>query len=550
MDMLRYMRAGQTWRIAGLLLALLGHAGLFAQPQAPPSRKYPLHFLDADGEEYYLEMAWMKPLPDGGFLGRVWDAAWVYHFNAELEPVSAWRLGAGVTYSGIPQNGNILHFSFDIDQAALGVSGAVRAAAVVQTTPDGAILEQHALLFQDSYDPETLGDLGNNRSDANDQGESFLLLESGWEVPNILKLDPAGQALWQVRLSEGTLVDDGPMADAHGGCWLSLRMGAGREILRLDSLGNVVFWNRYDRPGSLDFAWGSSLFDNGTMGLTVCGLDSARLFWMNIDPAGQVTSYRLYPSITYPTYTNYGHPMVSMGWTGGNWAMAVGGTPYAHEQVLFCTIDGTPERAYAFPAPMQSGDTIYSWNGSVEYTRRPKALLVGLLSKRDTAGHAFEPNVTITVLPAGPWQHCMVQQLPVPGHVMLPPGDIIVTPVAGVVAHPPLPQVLPLALATHAISLFPYGPLCEGPLHTEEVREVPDLWLERTVVDRGTPIRFQARKGGHGALLDPTGRLVAPWMKVSAGVGSMSTDQLVPGIYMLVFRADGQAVRTARVVVQ
>lgn len=511
--------------------------------------KYPLYFVDADGEEYYLDMAWVAPLPDGGFMGRAWDAPWVYHFNADLEPVSVWKLNTAVTLAGIHQNGMIQHFSFDIDQAGSPTGGGM--AAVVQTTPDGTIVEQHALLFQDSYNPEGWSPGGNERIDANDQGEMFLFLESnGWDR-DILKLDAQGQALWLVRLPWGAVVNDGPIADANGGCWLGLMADTGREYLHLDSLGNVIFWNRYDRPGSLDFAPGSTLFDNGIMGLTICGLDSARLFWMNIDPAGQATSYRIYPSITYPNYTNYVQPMASMGWTGGNWAMAVGGTPYAHEQVLFCTMDGTPERAYAFPAPMQFGDTLYSWSGKVQYTRRPRAVLTGMVSKWNTAGHAFEPDMTITVLPmGGPWHHCMMQQIPTPEWVMLPPGEITVTPVAATVLHQPLPQMLPVAFATQAISLFPYGPLCEGPLQVEDPTGIPDQWLESTVVDRGTAIRFQANEEGYAALLDPAGRFVVPWGKVREGMGSVATDQLSPGMYMLVFRAGDRPVHAARVVVQ
>lgn len=549
------MRDELLLKLAAIFFAMLGSSCLFGQTQQFPSQKYPLYFEDDEGEEYYFDPAWISPLSDGGFIGRAWDVAWMYHLNADLDPVSVWQLRVGITNSGVLPNGSLLHFSFDVNQAIYGVppGSGPNAAEVVLTSADGDILEQHALLFpvQDEYNPSgPATDLGNRFIDSNGQGESFLHLESDFQVANILKLNPAGQPLWQARLPVGKIVSDGPFADVNGGCWVGLNSNTDLEILHLDSSGNVVFWNQYNRPGSLSFGWGSSLYSNGYMGLTICGLDSTRLYWMNIDPAGQVSSYRLYPSISYPNYPNYSYPVGSMGWTGGNWAMSVGGTVWTPDMVLFCEIDGSPERAYSFPAPIQVGDTLIRWRGRVEYTRRPRAVLVGGLSKQDTSGYAFEPDVTVTVLPSGPWEHCMVQQIPVPEQVLFPPEVIAVTPVAESVTHPPLPVVMPMSITPSTLPLFSHGPLCVGPIGVEEVQKAPDLWVEQTVVDRGTSLRFRAA-GGHIALLDPAGRFVIPWTKMPNQMGSMDTDHLSPGIYLLVLRAqDDLAVHVARVAIQ
>lgn len=546
------MRDGQLLKLTVILFAMLGSFSLFGQIQQTPSQKYPLYFEDDDGEEYYFDTAWMSPLPDGGFIGRAFDVAWMYHLNADLDPVSVWQLRIGITNSGILPNGSLLHFSFDINQAIYGVppGTAQVVAEVVLTTADGALLGQHALLFQDGYN--TSGppiDLGNRFIDSNGQGESFLHLESDFQASNILKLGPTGQPLWQVRLPAGKIVYDGPYADVEGGCWVGLYSNSDLEVLHLDSSGNVVFWNQYDRPGSLSFGWGSSLYSNGYAGLTICGLDSTRLFWMNIDPLGQVSSYRIYPSISYPNYLNFAHQVVSMGWTGANWAMSVGGAIWTPDMVLFCEIDGTPERAYSFSGPIQVGDTLTLWRGKVEYTRRPRAVLTGSVAKQNSSGYVFEPDVTVTVLPAGPWEHCMVQELPVPVELLFPPAEIVVTPVPESVTHLPLPVAVPMSITPTTLPMFSHGPLCVGPLGVEEVQKAPDLWVEQTVVDRGAPLRFQA--GGHIALMDPAGRFVMPWTKMPDRMGSLATGQLAPGVYLLVLRAeDDMAVRVARVVVQ
>lgn len=548
------MRDGQTWKLTVILFAMLSSFSLFGQTQQLPSQKYPIVFEDDNGEEYYFDPAWMRPLPDGGFIGRAWDVDWMYRFNAALDLLSVGVLPTAVTNSGVLYNGSLLHVSFDVNIPVDGVPpNSGRVAAVVLTTPDGDILEQHALVFPDMYNSEGPPlDQGNQFIDSNGGGESFVLMESSWPVLDILKLSPTGMPLWQARLPEDKTVFHGPIADAERGCWVGITWGTdpGMEILRLDSMGNVVFWNLYDLPGSTFFGKSSSLYDNGSMGLTICGVDSSRLTWMNINHSGQVTSYRAYPTIDYPLTSATGPRTLSMGWTGSNWAMCVGGYSYRPSMMVFCTFDGTPERAYKFLSPVLVGDTITNWHTKVEYTRRPRAVMTGYITKEDSAGNTFPQDKTVTVLPnGGPWEHCMTEEIPVPEQVLISPDVIVVTPVAANVTYPPLPYVAPSSIISSTLPLFSQGPLCIGPMGVEEVQKARDLWVEQTVVDRGTPLRFQA--GGHIALLDPAGRFVIPWTKVPDRMGSMATGQLAPGVYLLVLRAeDDMAVRLARVVVQ